>query len=90
MNRDIAVEIEPYDGPAVGQTGATHQITVLPDENTGVPELEFMRPGVCFRNEDSPYLEIVAAVVDRQVYTGHGLGRSHEIRHIYLAKEVRI
>jgi hypothetical protein len=89
MGRGITIEIELYDGPAVRRTGATHQITVFPDESTGVPELEFMRPGVCFRNEDGPYLEIVAAVVDRQVYTGRGLGRSHEIRHVYLAKEVR-
>lgn len=90
MGEHNTIEIEQYDGPAIGRTRATHQITVLPDENTGIPELEFMRPGVCFRNDGGPYLEIVAAVVDRRRYTGYGLGRSHEVWHVYLAKEVRI
>lgn len=88
MSENITIEL--YDGPAVRGIGVTHKVTVDRDEYTGEPDLDFMQPGTCFRNEGGPYLEIVVAVRDRQKYTGHAPGHTHEIRHVYLAREVDI
>lgn len=81
------ITIEEYEGPAVYQTAATHQITVSPDEHSERPELDFMHEDTWFRNEGGPHLKIVAACIDRRKYQGHTLGPTHQIHHVYLAKE---